>query len=287
MATLRVIRRKISSAKKIQQITKAMYMVSAAKLRRAQQEAESTRPFATALDDIISRVLLRMEKKDHPLLAAREEKRAELIVMTSDRGLCGAFNDNLIRSANLFIEENKDTDESVSLYLVGKKAMDFYKKRPVKIDKQILNPQKDVSFEKGKNIADEIITKYLAGEMDSVYLLYPMFHSAVVQKPTIVNLLPIQPKAKVQVVGVDYEYEPDQTRLLDLLLPWLIRMQIFHAMLETRASELGARMSAMDLATQNSEEMISTLTLKMNRARQESITKELLDIVTGTEALKK
>ena len=287
MATLRAIRRKITSAKKIRQITKAMYMVSAAKLRRAQQEAESTRPFAAALDDIISRMLLRMENKDHPLLREREEKHAELILLTSDRGLCGAFNDNLVRSSQLFMEENKGKLESVSLYLVGKKAVDFYKKRPVKIDKASNNPQKELGFDKARVIAEEIISKFLDGENDSVYLLYPMFHSPVLQKPTIVKLLPIQPKAKLQLVAVDYIYEPDQQSLLNLLLPWLIRMQIFHALLETRASELGARMSAMDLATQNSEDMISTLTLKMNRARQESITKELLDIVTGSEALKK
>jgi F-type H+-transporting ATPase subunit gamma len=287
MATLRVIRRKISSAKKIQQITKAMYMVSAAKLRRAQQEAESTRPYASALDDIISRVLLRTEQKDHPLLKVREGKKAELLLMTSDRGLCGAFNDNLIRSAQLFINENKENVESVSLVLVGKKAIDFYKKKHLKISKQYLNPQKEVSFEKANLIANDIITRYLAGEMDSVHMCYPMFQSAVVQKPTTVKIMPIQPKANLQVVGVDYIYEPDPKTILDKLLPWLIRMQVFHAMLETRASELGARMSAMDLATQNSQEMIQTLTMKMNRARQESITKELLDIVTGTEALKK
>jgi F-type H+-transporting ATPase subunit gamma len=287
MATLRAIRRKITSAKKIQQITKAMYMVSAAKLRRAQQEAESTRPFASALDEIISRLLLRMENKDHPLLLEREEKHAELVLMTSDRGLCGAFNDNLIRSSQLFMEERKNELESVSLYLVGKKAVDFYKKRSVKISKASNNPQKEVGFDKAKGIADELVSRFMAGESDSVYLLYPMFHSPVLQKPTIVKLLPIQPRAKLQLVGVDYIYEPDQAGLLNMLLPWLIRMQVFRALLETRASELGARMSAMDLATQNSEDMISNLTLKMNRARQESITKELLDIVTGTEALKK
>jgi len=287
MATLRVIRRKISSAKKIQQITKAMYMVSAAKLRRAQQEAESTRPYASALDDIISRVLLRTEQKDHPLLQVREGKRAELLLMTSDRGLCGAFNDNLIRSAQLFINENKESFESVSLVLVGKKAIDFYKKKDLKISKQYLNPQKEVSFEKANIIANDIIARYLAGEMDSVHMCYPMFQSAVVQKPTTVSIMPIQPSTHLQVAGVDYIYEPDPKTILDKLLPWLIKMQVFHAMLETRASELGARMSAMDLATQNSQEMIHSLTMKMNRARQESITKELLDIVTGTEALKK
>jgi len=287
MATLRVIRRKITSAKKIQQITRAMYMVSAAKLRRAQAEAEAARPYAAALDDVISRVILRSERKDHPLLAPRKENNAELLLMCSDRGLCGAFNDNLMRSASLFMEENKDTFASVSLVLLGKKAIDHYKRRPVKIAKAYNNPQKEVSFEKAKTIADELMTRFLAGGTDSVYLLYPMFHSPVVQKPTIINLLPIQPKAKIQLVGPDYIYEPSQATLLDLLLPYQIRMQVFHAMLETRASELGARMSAMDLATENSKDMIQNLTLKMNRARQESITKELLDIVTGTEALKK
>jgi len=287
MATLRAIRRQIQSVKNISQITRAMYMVSAAKLRKAQQAVEATRPYAKALDETIGKILIRTEKRDHPLLKLRPEKRARLIVFTSDRGLCGAFNDNLFRATETFIADNKNRLESISLVLVGRKAIDYFKKRPVQVQGNYLNPEREVSFEKAKSIADQIMANYLQEEMDSVYILYPLFHSPLVQRPTIISLLPFQPREKLQIVPVDYEYEPSAKTLLGELLPWQIRIQLFEAMLETRASEHGARMSAMDLATQNAGDMVQRLTLKMNRARQEAITKELLDIVTGTEALKR
>jgi len=287
MATLRKIRRQIQSVKNIQQITRAMYMVAAAKLRRAQQEMEATRPYARTLDEIISRVMIRSEKREHPLLQAREEKKAELVVFTSDRGMCGAFNNNLLRSAELFLEENRERFPEVSLTLAGKKGMDYYKKKPVKVSKQYLNPIREVGRDRAISIADELIRRFLAGEVDSISVLYSVFHSPLMQRPTIVELLPFRPRKQLQIVNVDYLYEPDPGTLLDQLLPWQIRMQVFQAMLENRTSELGARMSSMNLATQNAGDLIQNLTLKMNRARQESITKELLDIVTGAEALKK
>ncbi len=288
MATLRKIRRQIQSVKNIQQITKAMYMVAAAKLRRAQEQMESSRPYSQTLDEIINRLLLRVQDREHPLLKEREVKKAELVVFTSDRGMCGAFNKNLIRSGELWLDENRDRFPEVAVNLVGKKAMDFFKKHPVKINRQILNPEREVSMDKAKTIADDLTQRFLAGEIDSASILYSVFHSPMVQRPTIVDLLPFAPrKTQLQLVRVDYIYEPEPAALLDLLLPWQIRTQVFQAMLETRTSELGARMSSMDMATQNAGELIENLTLKMNRARQESITKELLDIVTGAEALKK
>jgi len=287
MTSLRAIRRRIQSVKNIQQITRAMYMIAATKLRRAQQEVEATRPYAQALNETIHRLMLRIERKDHPLLVEREENKVELVLFTSDRGLCGAFNENLIRFAERFIREKTEQEKSVSLVLVGKKAIDYFKKRPVKISQQYLNPDREVSFEKARNIADEIIKRYLAEEMDAVYMLYSVFHSPLVQRPNLFPLLPFKPKEDLQLLKVEYKYEPDERTILEHLLPRQIRQQVFQAMLETRASELGARMSAMDLATQNAGEMIDRLTLQMNRARQEAITRELLDIITGAEAIKK
>jgi len=287
MATLRKIRRQIQSVKNIQQITKAMYMVAAAKLRRAQQEMESSRPYSQTLDEIISRVMFRTEKRDYPLLQTREGKRTELLVFSSDRGMCGAFNKNIIRSAELFLEEAESKGQEASLVTVGKKASEYFKKHNVKLTRQYLNPEREVSLQKAIGIADEVIQRFVSGEVDAVNILYSVFHSPMVQRPTIVELLPFKPRKQLQIVRVDYLYEPDPGTLLDQLLPWHVRMQVFQAMLETRASELGARMSSMDLATKNAGDLIQGLTLKMNRARQESITKELLDIVTGAEALKR
>ena len=287
MPSLRVIRKRIQSVKNIQQITRAMYMIAATKLRRAQQEVEASRPYAQALDETIHRLMLRIERKDHPLLVEREENKVELVLFTSDRGLCGAFNENLIRFAERFIREKIEQEKEISLVLVGKKAIDYFKKRPVKISQRYLNPDREVSFEKARNIADEIIKRYLAEEMDAVYMLYSVFHSPLIQRPNLFPLLPFKPKEELKLLRVEYKYEPDERTILEHLLPRQIRQQVFQAMLETRASELGARMSAMDLATQNAGEMIDRLTLQMNRARQEAITKELLDIITGAEAIKK
>jgi len=287
MPSLRVIRKRIQSVKNIQQITRAMYMIAATKLRRAQQEVEASRPYAQALNETIHRLMLRIERKDHPLLVEREENKVELVLFTSDRGLCGAFNENLIRFAERFIREKIEQEKEISLVLVGKKAIDYFKKRPVKISQRYLNPDREVSFEKARNIADEIIKRYLAEEMDAVYMLYSVFHSPLIQRPNLFPLLPFKPKEELKLLRVEYKYEPDERTILEHLLPRQIRQQIFQAMLETRASELGARMSAMDLATQNAGEMIDRLTLQMNRARQEAITKELLDIITGAEAIKK
>jgi len=190
MSSLRAIRKRIQTVKNIQQITRAMYMIAATKLRRAQQEVEATRPYAQALDEIIHRLILRLERREHPLLVEREEKKAELVFFTSDRGLCGAFNENLIRFAERFIREKIEQEKEVSLVLVGRKAIDYFKKRPVKISQQYLNPDREVSFEKARNIADEIIKRYLAEEMDAVYMIYSVFHSPLVQRPTLFQLLP-------------------------------------------------------------------------------------------------
>ncbi len=287
MATLRKIRRQIQSVKSIQQITRAMYMVAAAKLRRAQQEMEASRPYARTLDEVIGRVLVRTENREHPLLKQREGKKAELVVFTSDRGMCGGFNHSILRSAELFLEENREQFPEVSLTLVGKKGMDYYKNKPVKVSKHYLNPIREVSLDRAIVIADEMIQRFIAGEADSISILYSLFHSPVMQRPIIIDLLPFKPREKVQLVKVDYLYEPSEPELMNQLLPWQIRVQVYQAMLENRTSELGARMSSMDLATENAGELIQNLTLKMNRARQETITKELLDIVTGAEALKK
>lgn len=291
MATLRDIRRRINSVKNIQQITKAMYMVSAAKLRRAQLDAESARPYAESLDELISNIMFRIKagggEVAHPLLEEREIEKAELVLVTSDRGLCGSFNNNLIHAAEKFIKENLEQTPEIKLSVVGRKAADYYKKKR-ETRKSYKDWERRVNFDFAKEIADELMEQYTGGETDAVYLIYAFFKSPLLQRPATIQLLPFPKKEQtLEVVPVDYIYEPSPQALLDELLPRQIRTRVFQALLENRASEHAARMNSMDQATNNAGEMIDTLTLKMNRARQESITKELLDIVVGAEALKK
>jgi F-type H+-transporting ATPase subunit gamma len=292
MATLRAIRRRIQSVRNIQQITRAMYMVSAAKLRRAQQEVESARPYAETLEELISNVLFRMrvsgeEGEAHPLLEEREVRRAEVLLFSSDRGLCGAFNTNLIRTAQDFIAENSGSIPEITLSLVGKKALDYFRRRKQAMRKTYLDWERNLSFELARQVADELIERYQSADLDAVYLIYSFFQSPIVQRPKTTRLLPFPRKEPtLELVPVDYIYEPSPDVLLNELLPRQARMQVFRALLETRASEHAARMNSMDQATNNCVEMIDQLTLKMNRARQESITKELLEIIVGAEALK-
>ncbi len=292
MATLRDIRRRIQSVNNIQQITKAMYMVSAAKLRRAQQDVESARPYAETLEELIGNLLLRAslsggDGEVHPLLQEREVKRAEVLLFTSDRGLCGVFNTNLIKTAQDFIAENSKSIPEISLSVVGKKALDYFRRRKQAMSNTYLDWERNLSFELASQVADELIERYRNADLDAVYLVYSFFQSPLVQKPTTVRLLPFPKKEPtLELVPVDYIYEPSPEILLNELLPRQVRMQVFRALLETRASEHAARMNSMDQATNNCVDMIDHLTLKMNRARQESITKELLEIIVGAEALK-
>lgn len=287
MATLREIRKRIASVKNTEQITKAMYMVSAAKLRRAQEGAENSRPFSHALSSTISSLVSRIEKKDHPLLIPREEvKNAEVVVFTSDRGLCGGYNANLIRTAEAFIKENHDHYERIDVSVVGKKAAQYFKRRKRPVRKETTNLLRSVGFEMARQIADDLTGRYLSGEVDAIFLVHAVFQSALTQRPAVVKLLPFEIESGEGEAKIDYIYEPSAREILDVLLPRQVRTLVWSAMLEAVASEHGARMTAMDSASSNAADMINRLTLQFNRARQAAITKELMEIIGGAEALK-
>jgi F-type H+-transporting ATPase subunit gamma len=286
MASLKTIRRRISSVKSTQQITKAMKMVAAAKLRRAQDAAMRARPYAEKIRALLRAVGARVAADSHPLLAAREtERRIDLVVVTSDRGLCGGFNTNLLRRAEQFRRvEHSATD--VRLTVVGRKGVDFYKRRAIGMRANHANIFGGPGHALAEQLGAEFARDFAAGETDGVYILYSMFRSALSQVPTIVRLLPVSTEASADATLADYLYEPDPATLLDRLLRQYITSVLDHAFLESLASFFGAQMTAMDSATTNASDMIGRLTLEMNRARQAAITKELMEIVGGAEALK-
>lgn len=285
MASLKVIRRRIASVKSTQQITKAMKMVAAAKLRRAQDAATRARPYAEKISTLLRAVGARVAADSHPLLALREtERRIDLIVVTSDRGLCGGFNTNLIRKAELFRREHAGTE--IRLTVVGRKGNDFYRRRSIPLRAAHSNIFGGPGHALAEQLGAELTRDFAAGETDGVYILYSTFRSALSQVPTVVRLLPVSAETSGDTALADYLYEPDPATLLDRLLRQYITTVLDHAFLESLASFFGAQMTAMDSATTNASDMIGRLTLEMNRARQAAITKELMEIVGGAEALK-
>jgi F-type H+-transporting ATPase subunit gamma len=290
MATLRDIRNRIGSVKSTRQITKAMKMVAAAKLRRAQDAILKTRPYAQLLDQTLSRVAARAagdEATAHPLLATREQKTAEVVVITSDRGLAGGFNSNIARRTQRFLVENAERFGRIELSTIGRKGRDFFRARKIAVRKDYLGIHSGLAYQKAEELAREYSERWLAGEVDAVFLCYNEFKSAIAQKPVVFQLLPIEtPPPTPGQAEIDFKYEPSREKLLADLLPRHIGMQVWRALLESAASEHGARMSAMESATKNAEEMIGLLTLQYNRARQAAVTKELMEIVGGAEALK-
>ncbi len=290
MPSLRDIRTRITSVKSTRQITKAMKMVAAAKLRRAQDAVLKTRPYAMLLDKALAKVAARAAAEEsatlHPLLTPREARLAEVVVITSDRGLAGGFNSNIIRRVVRFLTESGEAYQRVELTTIGRKAKDFLRARKLAVRKDYLGVHQGLTWEKAEAIAQEQVQRYLAGEVDAVFLCYNEFKSAIAQVPVVVQLLPIQPPAAEAEATIDFVYEPSRDALLAELLPRHVAMQVWRALLESAASEHGARMSAMESATKNAEEMIAALTLQYNRARQAYVTKELMEIVGGAEALK-
>jgi F-type H+-transporting ATPase subunit gamma len=299
--SLRDIRNRIGSVKSTRQITKAMKMVAAAKLRRAQDAVLKTRPYAQLLEQALARVAARTSEETradlkaqaagehgvHPLLTARAERRAEVVVITSDRGLAGGFNSNIARRAQRFLTENGDRFEKIAVSTIGKKGRDFFRARKIEIRKDYTGVHTDLRYEKAEDIATEYAQRFLAGEVDAVFLAYNEFKSAISQKPVVVQLFPIKTTGGgAAPAGIDFKYEPSREELLQDLLPRHVAMQVWRGLLESAASEHGARMSAMESATKNAEEMIAALTLQYNRARQAYVTKELMEIVSGAEALK-
>ena len=289
MANLRAIRKRIGSVKSTQQITKAMKMVSAAKLKRTQDAIVAARPYAGKMREVVQAVAGRAGQDAHPLLSSRERKKVALLVVTSDRGLCGGFNSNLLRAANRFLREVGREVEEVALFVVGRKARDFFRRRQVPMRKEYLNVLGTLSYRHAERMANDLVGGFLAEEFDEVVVVFNEFRSAISQAVRMDKLFPIaveQAGENAVAGGIDYLYEPSQQEILAILLPKYVEAQIFRVLLESVAGEHGARMTAMDSATNNAVEMISRLTLQMNRARQAAITKELMEIIGGAEALK-
>ena len=284
MASLKIIRKRISSVKSTQKITKAMKMVSAAKLRRAQEAATAARPYAEKLTALLHNVAARVPDSSHPLLQTREERSIHVLLVTADRGLCGGYNTNLIRKAEALLQERGH--EHVRMTIVGRRGFDYFKKRNVNITDKHINLFGGPGSELARSIAEQLAREFAEGSTDGVYLIYSRFRSAVVQIPTVEQLLPIASQTAAGADAIDYLYEPNAAALLDRLLRQYVTVLIHRAFLEATASEHGARMTAMESATSNASDMINRLTLDMNRARQATITKELMEIVGGAEALK-
>jgi F-type H+-transporting ATPase subunit gamma len=283
MPSLKDLRKRIGSVRSTQQITKAMKVVAAAQLRRAQEAAERARPYAAKLTEMFAAVVGGLTEEAHPLLARREENRIDLIVLTSDRGLCGGFNANLLRQSEAFQREHGE--RTTRLMLVGRKGLDHYRRQRVEPLFERTGVLKVPALEVARALAEHVTTRFAADESDAVYLVYSRFQSAITQVPTVVRLLPVDAPVE-DASSVDYIFEPPRPELLAKLLPRYIETRLLQALLESIASEFGARMTAMDNATRNASEMIDRLTLSMNRARQSAITTELMEIVSGAEALK-
>jgi len=288
MASLRDIRRKIVSIKKTQQITKAMKMVAAAKLRRAQERVIAARPYSRKMLSVIASLASRVERAQHPLLAKREPKQVKLLVLTSDRGLCGAYNTNILRKAVEAVKQFKAEGKEVKVNVIGRKGRDFFRKRAGYTLGKVWSDLGMIDYEKAADVGKNIVERFTAGETDEVYLLYNEFKSVMQQKVTLEKLLPVEPPAEADpfTAAVDYLYEPSAEAILTSILPKHIEVQVYRSMLESQASEMGSRMTAMDSATRNAKDMIERLTLKFNKQRQAAITKEISEIVGGAEALK-
>jgi F-type H+-transporting ATPase subunit gamma len=303
MPSLKNIRTQIASKKSTQKITRAMKLVAASRLRRAQDAIVAARPYANALGEAIAEVALRAGAESHPLLDRRSPERITLVLLTSDRGLAGGFNANVFRVAQRFIAERKQATppaREIVLEIIGKKGRDYYRRRRQTITRETAAPTAETASQIAREMAQIVSHEFRESRTDAVFLVYNEFKSAVQQRVVVEPLLPVvgsdlpgvnaahgAPSAPSPMTGVlDFLYEPSKHKLLDALLPLYLESQIYRGLLESIASELGARMTAMDSATNNAKEMIANLTLQYNRARQAAITKELMEIVSGAEALK-
>ena len=285
MPSLKAIRKRISSVKSTQQITKAMKMVAAAKLRRAQEAAVQARPYAEKLEGMVAHLLQRVDPESHPLMLTPETReRCLVLVVSSDRGLCGGYNANLLRDT----EETLAADSGeFEFAVVGRKGAEHLARKEQTIDNQYPMPSPQESGALAREITRELEKQYLSGKVDRVLVAYSAFKSTMTQIPTVEQLLPLQhhDQAEGHDSGHEYVFEPNPGEIVGYLLPRLLEVRVLHALLEAGASELASRMTAMDSATRNASEMIDSLTLQMNRARQAQITTELMEIIGGAEAL--
>jgi len=263
-----------------------MKMVAAAKLRRAQERVVEARPYAQRMALLLQGLVGRVNRNLHPMLNRQEGHRLEVLLVTADRGLCGGFNGNLIRKAAEVVGQKKAEGNEVSLNIVGRKGRDFYRRREIPIRKSTTGIFDRLGYEHAVELGVDLIQAYDEGKFQEVYVIYNEFKSAMSQKVVVKQLLPVGPPTGEVSMGGGTLFEPSEEDILKILLPRYIEVQIFHSLLESSASEQGARMVAMDSATRNARDMISKLTLFFNKARQTAITKELLDIVGGAEALK-
>ena len=283
MANLLDMRRRIRSVKNTQQITRAMKTVSAAKLRRAQERIFAARPYANQLRTVLAHLSARVENLQHPLLTVRPEERILVVVVTADRGLCGAFNANIARTAQDFMKSHRDQD--VGLMAVGRKGRDYFRAREIPIVEEHINIFSHLDFKHARVIAERIIELYSGATIDAVYLAYNEFKSVIQQRLVVEPLLPLGAgEFDSEQSQVDYIYEQAPREIFNRLLPRYVDVQVHRALLESAASEHGARMAAMDTATRNAGEMIEALTLNMNRIRQAAITRELIEVVSGASA---
>ncbi len=328
MASVRDLRKRLKAVKNTQKITKAMKMVAASKLKRAQDAIVQARPYALRMNEVLEHVLSRADLLGHPMLTGREAKRVELLVLSSDRGLAGSFNSNIIRAAERFLADNATKYEEIRISSIGRKARDHFKRKGKKIHADYEGVTAKPSFERADEIARDLAARFGRGESDAIFLVYNEFKSAIAQRAVIVQLLPLTPieswadKPAVRVgelaaisgdlravagteadtaveaapsfnpvvleawtEGYEHVFEPSREGVLDALIPQHLAVQVWRAILESTAAEHGARMSAMDAASRNAKAMIERLTLTMNRARQAAITKELMEIIGGAEAL--
>ena len=289
MPSLIDIRRRVRAVRSMQQITKAMKMVAASRLRRAQERIFAARPFATELLRVLSSLAARVDPSAHPLLTLRDERRPGastlLFVVTADKGLCGSFNTNIIKRAGTFVTERPAG--AVALGLVGRKGRDFFRNRGLDVRCELINLFAQLKYTHAQAIAQIAREEFTDGRVDSVYLVYNEFKSILQQRVVIERLLPI-PRLERDEEGatlIDYLYEPAPQQIFDHLLPEHVEIQVFRALLESSAAEHAARMTAMDSATKNSSEMIDQLTLYLNKVRQAGITREIIEVVSGVQAL--
>lgn len=286
MATMRDIRRRIRVVKNIQQITNAMKMVAAARLKRAQDKAEATRPYAEKMEEALRSLSVAARQVHHPLLEVRTEESIAIVVVGADRGMAGAYNSNIMRKA-MELARTRPV-ENVKLVLAGKKAAAFFRRQPYEVVATLDVPASNVTFSDVRDITVTLRGLFEEKQVDAVYLVYAQFVTAMTQKPTVQKILPIEPaeNLEAETLPTDYIFEPEPEKLFADLLPRYVETEVYRALVEAVASEHGARMTAMSAATSNADEMIDNLTLALNKARQAAITKELTEIVGGAEALR-
>ncbi len=285
MANLKEIKKRLVSIKKTQQITRAMKLIAAVKLQRAQERLTAFRPYADKMEDLVSSLASRVPPRAHPFLRPGKTGKTLLLVLTSDRGFCGSLNTNIFRAIDSFIKTTEQ--EEVRLLTIGRKGSDYFKRRAYPIEKEWIGIGDNLDYPRAVEVATEIIDPYLQGSYQEVYLVYNEFKSALSRRVLMKKLLPLELKEPEEgAAEIDYLYEPSQEVIIQELLPKQLETQLYRAFLESTASEYGGLMVSMDSATNNAAEMIDRLTLDLNRARQEAITRELMDIIGGAEVLR-